>query len=150
MIAVEVSCRTGVVRGGVEHPADRWHIDDASVHTEANNAAGKLIHDDHYPMGFQRERFTAKKIHTPQTVLGISEKRQPRWAAGPMRWAVVLGEYTPHDVLVDCYIEGERKLLPNTPATEPRISSFHLDDRVNQFARRSRWTGLSAALRGEQ
>jgi len=50
MIAAEVARRTGVVHGGVEHPADLRPIDDASVYAEANSAAGKLIHDDHHPM----------------------------------------------------------------------------------------------------
>ena len=83
---------------------------------------------------FSVKRFTAKQIHAPQTVFGMSEKRQPGRAAPPRRWAVVLGEDAAHDVLVDRYAECKRKLLCNPATAESRISSFHLDDCVDQLS----------------
>jgi hypothetical protein len=53
------------------------------LHGEADDAASELIHDDHHPVGFEDQRFTAKEIDAPEAVLGMSEESEPGRPFGP-------------------------------------------------------------------
>lgn len=49
----------------IEHAADNGTVKYACMHSETNDATGILIHDDHYPVGLENQRFTSKEIYAP-------------------------------------------------------------------------------------
>ncbi len=49
----------------VEHPTERWPIDDPYLYAKADNLARELIHDDEHPMAFECEGFAAEQIDAP-------------------------------------------------------------------------------------
>ena len=44
----------------VEHAAECWAIHVTGVNCEANDPAGVLIHNNHHPVAFQQDGFTAE------------------------------------------------------------------------------------------
>ena len=85
----------------IEHAAERRTIDYPGLHSEADDAASELIHDDHYPMALEDQRFTTKEIDTPEAVLGVSEEREPGRTVGTVGRPTAFREYTSHNILVD-------------------------------------------------
>ena len=85
-----------------------------------------------------------------QTILGVSEEREPGGALRGGLGPVVPGEYTAHDVLVDLDSEYEGELLSDPAAAESRIPALHLDDGSDQLWGRPFGSRLSTALRREQ
>ena len=49
----------------VEHSADDWAVDVAALDGKADNTSTEHVENDHYPVVFQRDRFTALQIQTP-------------------------------------------------------------------------------------
>ena len=58
---------------------ERCAIDNAVMYAKANDATGVLVHDYQYPVTLQQDGFTSKQVGAPETILGVSEGRQPRW-----------------------------------------------------------------------
>src|SRR6516165_4398842 len=65
----------------------------------------------------QAQRFTAKQVGAPQTVLRLTEKGQPIRTARSGLWPVMFSKNPSHDVLVDVHAEGQRNLLGNSRTT---------------------------------
>lgn len=61
---------------------------------------------------------------------------------------IVLRQHATNDVFVQLNTEGISGLLGNSNATEPRIARPHLNNRSDQFWRRSFWTGLASITFG--
>ena len=78
MIGAEVPRCTLTMDGGVEHAANVGSRDGSSVHADTHEATRELVHDDEHPVGPEHDRFTAKEVHAPETVCGVSDQRQPR------------------------------------------------------------------------
>ena len=78
-----IMVRAEVLRQGVpssrsiEHPAQPHAINDAALHAKADDATRALVHHDENPVRAQDRRFTSKQIETPQTVLRVTEDREP-------------------------------------------------------------------------
>jgi hypothetical protein len=104
----------------IEHPAQPYAIDDAAMHAKAHDATRALVHHDEHPVCAQDGRFASKQIETPQTVLRVTEDRQP---GRPRVWCglVPSGENAPHHVLVDGNTEGQGDVARS--ADNPRSDS---------------------------
>jgi len=61
----------------IEHPTQRRAVHVTSMHAKADDPAGVLIHDDHYPVTFQYYRFTAEQVYAPQAVFSVADCGQP-------------------------------------------------------------------------
>jgi len=101
-------------------------------------------------MGLQDQRFAAKEIRAPQTVLRVSEEREPGRATGARLRPVVLGEHAAHDVLVDVDAEDQGNLLGDPPAAEAWVSLFYLDNGAAQLRRGPLRAWLSPAVGRKQ
>ena len=85
----------------IEHPAQPHAIDDAALHANADDATRALVHHDENPVRAQDRRFTSKQIETPQTVLRVTEGREPGRPRRVRFRPVTNGENSPHHILVD-------------------------------------------------
>ena len=66
-----------------------------------------------------------EKLNTPEAVLAMSEKSQPRRTASGIRtWSVVLFKYTPDKIVVDVYSEGSVDLLSNPESAKKEDYAF--------------------------
>src|SRR5215471_3662595 len=101
-------------------------------------------------MRSQAQRFTAKQVDAPQTVLGLTEKGQPRRTARLGLWPVMFSKNPAHHVPVDVHAEGQRNLLGNSRTTPGRVTSFNFNDGIDQFFGRSLRTRPSSALGRKQ
>ena len=52
--------------GPIEHAADRRAVDVLATDAKADNAPGKHIHDDQYPVAVQQYRLATKQINAPK------------------------------------------------------------------------------------
>ncbi len=95
------------------------------------DSSAELIHGNRDPMGLQYQRFTSKEIHTPQTILAVSKKREPGRTVRSRFWSIVLSQHAPHHILVNLDIEDEGDLVSDALVAEVRVSAFHLDDCQN-------------------
>src|SRR5713226_8564330 len=81
-----------------------------------------------HPVGAQDRRLASKQIETPQTVLGVTEDREPGRPSRPWCRLVPNGENAPHHVLVHGNRESQDDLLSDPGTTPGRIPPFHGDD----------------------
>src|SRR5262249_1997842 len=106
MIRAEVRRRRLATHRSIEHAAQRDAIHDAAVYAKADDATRALIHHDQHPVCVEDRRFAAKQVETPQTVLCVTQDREP---GRPRRiWfrLVPIRENAPHHILVDGNTEG--------------------------------------------
>ena len=75
------------------------------MHTETDKAASELIHHHEHPMAFQANRFTSEQIDTPETVLHVAYKGEPRRAIATGFWTIVFSQYTSDDMLINLDVE---------------------------------------------
>lgn len=64
----------------IEHPTNGHVVDVLSGDAKADDSAGEDVHDHEHPVAAKQDRFAAKQIHAPETVLGLGDQRQPGWA----------------------------------------------------------------------
>ena len=117
----------------IEHPAYRDPVNVCGLDTEADDAAGEDVHDHHDPVAAQEDRFAAQQIVTPEAVFGMSDKGEPRRAAGTRFGLVVFREHAANDVFVDTETEGASDLLSDMHTAEPGIAPLDLDDCGDEF-----------------
>ncbi len=110
MVRAQISWAPGSTDDAVEHAADCGPIEYFCIDGEANDSSGKLIHNHHYPMGFEDQRFTSKKIHTPQTVFAVAQESEPGRTVGSRLRPVVFGEYAPYQILINLSIAKTREI----------------------------------------
>src|SRR5262245_8127340 len=128
MVRADVGGRRVAARRSIEHAAQPNAVHDAAMHTKAHDAARELVHHDEHPMGPQDCRFAPKQVETPQTVLRVTEHREPGRSHRVWLRPVPRGENAPYDIFVDGNIEGQVDLLRDA-WTPPRwIPPFHVDD----------------------
>src|SRR6516165_7627594 len=72
----------------------------------------------------QAQRFTAKQVRAPQTVLRLTEEGEPRRTTGSGFWPVMFSENPAHHVLVDIHAESQSDLLGNSRTTPGRVTSL--------------------------
>ena len=85
----------------LEHPAERTAIDDARLDPESDDSACVLVHNDQNPVRLQGDGFTSEQIEASQTVLHMTDERQPGWTAPRRRRRVMIGENPSNHVLID-------------------------------------------------
>ena len=83
------------------HAAERWPIHVTSMHTKADDPASVLIHDDHYPVTLQYNRFTAEQVYAPQAVFSVADCGQPGRSVVVGIGLVVGGESSTYNILVE-------------------------------------------------
>jgi len=81
VIGAEIFRQTCTSYRLLEHPAERQAIDDSALDPESDDSACVLVHDNQHPICLQGHRFTAEQVEAPQTVLHMTDERQPRGTA---------------------------------------------------------------------
>ncbi len=121
--------------GTVEHAANHWTIDIATGKGKTDEAAAEDVNDDHYPEALEQNRFAAKQIQTPQTVLGRGEGGEPGGALAMRETCPVLLQDAAHDILVQLNAEGIGNLLRDFEVAESEIAACHFDHGRNKLLR---------------
>src|SRR5262249_8811348 len=142
IVRADVGWRCLAAQCAIEHAAQPDAVHDAAMHAEAHDAARELVHHDEYPMSPQDRRLAAKQVETPQTVLRVTERREPGRPSRVRLRSVPSGENAAHDILVDRNVEGQGDLLRDSWATPRWIPPFHVDDGGHQVAAGPPRTGL--------
>src|SRR5262245_39854043 len=81
MVRADIGWRGVAARRAIEHSTQRGAVHDAAMHAKAHNATRGVVHHDEHPMRPQDRRFAPKQVETPQTVLRVTEDREPGWAS---------------------------------------------------------------------
>jgi hypothetical protein len=81
MVRADIDWRGVATRRSIEHSAERDTVDHAAMDAEAHNATRVVVHHDEHPMRPQDRRFAPKQVEAPQTVLRVTEDREPGWAS---------------------------------------------------------------------
>src|SRR5499427_3734777 len=134
MVRADVGWWGLAARRSIEHAAQRDAIHDAAMHAKAHDAARELVHHDEHPIGPQDRRLASKQVETPQTVLRMTEHREPRRPRRVWLWPVSRGENAAHDILVDGNLERQSDLLRDAWTLPRRIALFHVNDGSHQVA----------------
>ena len=100
VIGAEIFRQAGASNRLFEHPAERQAIDDSALDPESDDSACVLVHDDQHPIRLQGNRFTSKQVEAPQTVLYLTDERQPRGTAFRRRRPVMQSQNPPNDILI--------------------------------------------------
>ena len=100
MIRAQILRQAATSNRVIEHRAQSRTVYCSPVDPKPNDAPRKLVHHDQDPMGGQRCRFAPEQITTPQAVLHMAEKCQPRWAGIRVR-PVVKAQDSANYVLID-------------------------------------------------
>ena len=87
VVRAEVLRRRLATSCSIEHLAQRHAVYDAAVHAKTHDAPRPLVHHDEHPVRVENGRFAPKQIKTPQTVLRVTQDREPgRPAASGFGW----------------------------------------------------------------
>jgi len=81
------------------------------MNTKTDNSPSKLIHHDKNPIRSQGYRFAPEEVGTPETILGVTDERQPRRTSCNIARPVTNCQNATDDVLVDLDAEGQCDLL---------------------------------------
>ena len=120
--------------GMIEHPAYRDAINWSGFDAKADESSRKDVHNQHYPVTAQEDRFAAEEIDAPEAVLDVPDEGEPgRTTSVGIAGKVVLREYTAHNIFVDAHPEGVRDLLGNAYTAEPGVAALQLNDRRDEF-----------------
>src|SRR6266851_7552359 len=123
MVGTEVFRRTLPANRSLKHPAQRDAVNDAAADAKSNDATRELIHHDENPVCIQSCRFASEQVTTPQTVLGVAEKREPGWTSRIRFRPVMHAQDTANHILVDLNAESQRDLLGNARTAPVGITS---------------------------
>lgn len=123
MIRAQIPRQAATSNRVIEHPAQSRTVYCSPVDPKPNDPPRKLIHHDQDPMGRQRCRFAPKQITTPQAVLQMTEKRQPRWAGIRVR-PVVNAQDSANYVLIDLDAKSQSNLLGDSRQPQPGLRRF--------------------------
>src|SRR5215471_20321564 len=101
VIGAEIFRQTCTSDGLLEHPAERQAIHDSALDPESDDSACVLVHDNQHPICVQGHRFTAEQVEAPQTVLHMTDERQPRRTAFYRLVRVMNGENPSNHILIN-------------------------------------------------
>src|SRR5215467_4829084 len=133
----------------IEHPAQSRTVYCSPVDPKPNDPPRQLVHHDQDPVGGQRCRFAPEQITTPQAVLHMAEKCQPRWAGIRVR-PVVKTQDSASYVLIDLDAESQSHLLGDSRIAPAGIPPFPLNHSSDEFLTRSLRSRATPNLRREQ
>lgn len=133
----------------IEHPTYRDAVDICTLDAKTDDAAGEHVHDYQHPVTAQEDGFAAEQVDAPQAVLDVPDECQPRGVIGSgVAWREVLREHAAHDIFVDVEAEGMRDLLGDAYTAEPGVAALQLNDRRDEFCRRTFGAGFMATVAG--
>ena len=72
VVGAEITRKRLLRNYSIEHPAQRQAVHIANVDSKSDDSPCELVHDDHYPMRPQHDRFAAEQVDAPQTVFGMT------------------------------------------------------------------------------
>ena len=122
MVRTEVRWQ-GLAAGRViERPTRRHPVHDATVHADTYDAPGPVVHHDEHPVRVKDGRFAPKQIHTPETVLRVTEGGQPGRSRGMWCRLLPSRQNASHHIPVDRNTESQGDLL-REPADTPSLGS---------------------------
>ncbi len=133
MIGTEPRGRSLPGDGLVEHPAERWPVDCRGLHAKADDPAGKLIHDDQNPVTPQQDRFGPEQVQAPETVLGMTQEREPRRSVVTAFGVVVCGQNSADHIFVEVDAKGLGQVLRDLRAAKSGIAPLEFTDGSDQF-----------------
>jgi len=128
VVGAEVSRRPLSGDGMIEHPAKRHSIDDARVHTNADDSPCELVHHHQDPMRAKHDGLAAEQVNAAETVLGVADEGEPGRATVPWARAIVRGQHAANNIFVDIKGERFRDDQRDPWAAEARIAALQLDD----------------------
>ena len=143
MIITEPRKQTLPGDGLVEHASERWPIDGNGLHPKAYDPAGKLIHDDQDPVGFEQDRFGSEQVQAPETVLRMSKQCEPRRSAISTFGSVVCCQNPTDHIFVDVDAKGLGQVLGDLRAAKAGIAPLDFTDGSNQFRGGPFWARLA-------
>ena len=131
----------------VKHATKRSPIDIPAVDAKADDAPSALVHHNQHPMRFQCDGFATKQVRAPQTAFRMADKREPRRPAIAGSRPIVLGEDTPHHILVDFDSKRLCALFGSPRTSVPGIPALHLNDALDAPLRWAFGSWLAASSR---
>src|SRR5216684_3770840 len=151
MIGTEMSRCAPTMNGGVEHAAEVGAIDRTTVHADADEAPGELVHDHEHPVAPEHDGLASQEIHAPQAISRVSDERQPGGPGAARGGAIVFRQHAVYNVFVDVDPERVSDDARDPWTTEPRVARLQLDDGLDEGrARPLRSRLLRALARREQ
>src|SRR5215470_15346295 len=135
MIRAQILRQAATSNRVIEHPAQSRTVYGSPVDPKPHDPPRKLVHHDQDPMGCQRCRFAPEQITTPQAVLHMAEKRQPRWAGIRVR-PVVKAQDSANYVPMD--LDAKANVICWAIRGQPPagIPPFHLNNSSDENNRR--------------
>ena len=133
-----------------EHPTQHDTVKGSGMDGEADDPARVLIHNAENPVSAKRGGLAAKQIDAPETVLHLSNERQPGRSVAMGRRPIVASQNTADDIFIDGDSKRERNLLGDFRAAPTRIALFHRDDGVDQFPGQALGPGFGSVFRCEK
>src|SRR5262249_46800731 len=121
MFRADVGWRGLAARRAIEHAAQPDPVHDVALHAKPHDATRAVVHHDEYPIGPQDRGLAAEQVETPETVLRVTEHREPRRPSGVWLRFVPRRENAAHDIRVDGNVEGQRDPLRDSGAPPRRI-----------------------------
>jgi len=103
------------------------------MHTETNNPAGELIHDNQYPVSSQGYRFATKEVQTPKAVFYVAEESQPGWTGGIRVWFVKVSQNAPDGIFIQGNAKSQGDLLSNSRTSPCGIPPFGIYNGINKL-----------------
>ena len=100
-------------------------------------------------MRFEADRFSAKQVNAPETILGVTQHGKPGRAIVGARRLEVLFEDSANHILVEVDTEGIGNLFGDARAAAPGIATLELEDGLNNFRTRALGSRFAARLGGE-
>ena len=146
VIGAEIFRHTCASNRLLERSAERRAINDSALDPESDDSACVLVHDDQHPIRLQGDRFTSKHVEAPQTVLQLTDERQPGGTAFRRRRPETQSQNPPNHILINRCSESQIDLLGNLRTSEGRITPLHFDDSLDQIRGRSLRAGLRSLL----
>ena len=103
---------------------------------KTDEAAAKLIHHHQDPVPLEQNRLRPKQVQTPETVLCVAQKGQPRKSVLPLPWVVMDRQNSADHVFVDPDAKGLGQVRRDLGTARAGIAPFEFTDGLNQFRRR--------------
>src|SRR5215467_506998 len=132
MIRAQILRQAATSNRVIEHPAQSRTVYCSPMDPKPNDPPRQLVHHDQDPMGCQRCRFAAEQITTPQAVLHMVEKCQPRWAGIRIR-PVVKAQDSANYVLIDLEAKSQSNRLGDSRIASAGIPPFPLNNSSDEF-----------------
>jgi hypothetical protein len=121
----------------VKHPAESHAVDGHCLHSEADDSAGKLVHHDQNPMGFELDGLNLEQVQAPQAVLGLPKECEPGWTTAIADGSIMRRQDPPNHVLVELDPKGFGQLLRDSRTAKWWVGSAELIRAIVELKQRN-------------